>query len=296
MKCKNIECENETKNKNVYCSLKCRNIYVNKYLRDYSKVKETFKNNRIENQIEYLKNPNICKFCNSIIPFEKRLDNYDFCNHSCSAKFNNRYRKGIKYNLSEDGRKNLIDSALKNFYGKRGSIDSYKIEKELYFENPKKCLNCESMLDYKKRKGIYCNINCKKEYFIKTTEDYKLYHLLTKFKFNLRDYDFDFSLVKEYGWYKAKNNGNNIGGVSRDHKFSVKEGFRRLVNPLLIAHPANCELIFNKHNQSKCDKCSISIENLLENIKNFEIKYGKYYEDKIKTYIDLNELKELYKQ
>ena len=38
MKCKNIECVNMTIGKRVYCSLVCRNYYVNKYLRDYTKI------------------------------------------------------------------------------------------------------------------------------------------------------------------------------------------------------------------------------------------------------------------
>ena len=36
---------------------------------------------------EYLTNPNLCKFCNKPIPYEKRINK--FCNHSCSASFNN---------------------------------------------------------------------------------------------------------------------------------------------------------------------------------------------------------------
>ncbi len=34
-KCKNIECEKLIDDKRMYCSLKCRNIYVNKNLRNY---------------------------------------------------------------------------------------------------------------------------------------------------------------------------------------------------------------------------------------------------------------------
>lgn len=76
--------------------------------------------------------------------------------------------------------------------------------------------------------------------------------------------------------------------------FSVKEGFRRLINPLLLLHPANCELIVNKNNQSKNDKCSINLNELLEKIKNFDDTYGKYYDKEVKIYIELNELKEIY--
>ena len=76
--------------------------------------------------------------------------------------------------------------------------------------------------------------------------------------------------------------------------FSVKEGFRRLINPLLLAHPANCELIINKKNQSKCDGCSLTIKQLLEKIKEFENKYGKYYDKEMKVYVELEELKVLW--
>lgn len=36
---------------------------------------------------EYNKNPKLCLYCNSAIPYKKR--NNKFCNHSCSASFNN---------------------------------------------------------------------------------------------------------------------------------------------------------------------------------------------------------------
>lgn len=163
-------------------------------------------------------------------------------------------------------------------------------------ENPKKCINCNSVLDFKHKKNIFCDVNCRKEYYLKNKEDFEIYYSISKFNFNLNTYkdEFDFNLIKNFGWYQAKNNGNNIDGVSRDHRFSVKEGFRQLINPLIISHPANCELIINKKNQSKNDKCSITIEELLEKIKIFEKKYGRYYDKDIKTYINLNELRNIY--
>ena len=132
-KCKNNECENLIEDKRVYCSLKCRNIYVNKNLRNYDKVKEIVKNKKNLAEIEYLKNPNICKFCDKIISFEKRLNNLYFCDHSCSAKFNNKFNKGKKHNLSEEGKKNLIESAYKNLLN--AEKIKYIKEKELYLKN-----------------------------------------------------------------------------------------------------------------------------------------------------------------
>ena len=295
-KCKN--CGEETKKNNVYCSLKCRNIYVNKNLRDYTKVKETFKKKNKDAETQYLINPIYCKNCGEIIPFNKVYKNTTFCNRSCSAKYNNTFRKGIKHNLSEQGRKILIESAYKNFVYNRKELVRYVEQKKNYYENPNKCSNCSSILEFKYRNKIFCNLNCKKEYFAKNKDNFELYRFLTKFKFNLNEYktEFDFSLIEKYGWYKAKNNGDNVDGVSRDHNFSVGEGFRRLINPLLLAHPANCELVLNRKNQSKNDNCSISLEYLLEKIEQFKNKYGKYYNKEIKIYINLNELKDIYMQ
>lgn len=290
-KCKNIECNNETENNKIYCSLKCRNIYVNKYVRNYDKVKENFQIKRNDAEIEYLKNPKFCMQCGEIISYQKSLINLNFCNHSCSTKFGNKNRKGIKYNLSSNGKKILQESAFKNLNTK------YIKEKEIYYEEPKYCLNCNSILEFKHRNRIFCNVDCKKEYYSKNKEDFDLYYSLSKFKFNLKDFneEFDFNLIEKYGWYKAKNNGDNIDGVSRDHMYSIKEGFRKLVNPLLLAHPANCELIINKYNQSKSDNCSLTLEELLKKIEIFENKYGKFYKNNIKIYINSDELKEIYK-
>ena len=292
MNCKN--CGNETKGKNVYCSYSCRNIYVNKNLRDYTKNGDAISLNSKNN---YYKNPKYCKVCGNAIPYDRKEDS-QYCSRECSKTQINKNRKGLKHNLSEEGRSALVKTALVNFFNKRGINPKYEENRKEYFDNPKKCLNCECILDFKKRKNIFCNINCKKEYYVNNIEEYKLYYKLSKFKFNLKDYnnEFNFDLIKEHGWYKAKNNGDNINGVSRDHKFSVREGFRRLINPLLIAHPANCELIINRENQSKCDDCSLTIDELLNNIKTFEDKYGKYYDKDIEIFIDLEKLKLLYKE
>jgi hypothetical protein len=39
------------------------------------------------NIAKYAENPKLCKKCNSIIPYDKRRN--DFCSHSCSAQYNN---------------------------------------------------------------------------------------------------------------------------------------------------------------------------------------------------------------
>lgn len=289
-KCKN--CGTDIDDKRVYCSLKCRNVYVNKH-RDYSKMKNTFEEKHKESIDNYYLNPKTCKNCGKIIEYENKQKT--FCDQSCAAKFNNKKRKGLKYNLSEDGKNVLIESAYKNLL-KIDNPEKYGLERLEYYKEPNKCINCGSILEFRFRYKIYCCIECKKEYFINLKNDIELYKLCSKFKFNLSDYEdnFDFDLIKKFGWYKAKNHGNNINGVSRDHMFSINEGFKQLINPLLIAHPANCKLIKNTNNQKKRTKCSITLNELLENIENFEKKYGKYYDSELKHIIILEELKEIY--
>lgn len=46
---------------------------------------------------DYYNRPKHCKFCNKIIPYEKR--NNDFCSHSCAASFNN---LGVQRNINID--------------------------------------------------------------------------------------------------------------------------------------------------------------------------------------------------
>lgn len=59
------------------------------------KLKQFIKDNNIDtshikvmsSRIEYEKNPKRCKYCNEIIPYEKRQN--DFCGRSCAASYNN---------------------------------------------------------------------------------------------------------------------------------------------------------------------------------------------------------------
>jgi hypothetical protein len=105
--------------------------------------------------------------------------------------------------------------------------------------------------------------------------NYRDYRELCSFKFNLDDFkeEFDFGIIEKYGWYKAKNNGDNPNGVSRDHKVSVKYGFENKINPEVISHPANCQLMQQFKNSKKGRKISISIDELMNDINIWNEKY-----------------------
>lgn len=101
------------------------------------------------------------------------------------------------------------------------------------------------------------------------------YRLRCSFDFNIGDYpnEFDFTLIENYGWYSAKNRGNNLNGVSRDHIVSVMFGFENGIDPKIISHPANCQLLKHNDNVSKNKKCGISIDELLDKIQQWDDRY-----------------------
>jgi len=102
-------------------------------------------------------------------------------------------------------------------------------------------------------------------------EGIKRYRQLCDFKFSLNDFPdrFNFQLIKEYGWYKAKNRGDNPNGVNRDHMYSVKDGYINNIDPLIISHPANCQLITHEDNIKKKSKSVITLEELTQRMKNW---------------------------
>ena len=259
--CKN--CDKEIKEKNTYCSLTCRNVYVNKNLRDYSKNSDSVKKTSKE---KYLQNPKKCKKCDFTMDYEDRLKLY--CSDECrNTSINQTNRRGLKYKMSEQGRKNIIKSNLNRIETNEEYIN--------YNKNPSKCCNCDNILSFKNRNNIYCCVECRRTYTRNLMTEYNQYKQDSKFNFNLSDFpsEFEFHLIEKYGWYKPKNKGNNLGGVSRDHIYSVNEGFKNNIDPKVISHPANCRLMIHSDNISKNKKSDITIEELLKKIEFWDKKY-----------------------
>jgi hypothetical protein len=225
-------------NRNHYCSIRCRI--------------EDKKNKDIKN----------CKFCGEKLEGDKIYN--IFCDRSCSAKYNNKNREIKARVISPEGMENIIKSNRK----RHGSDE--------YHKNPKKCLNCEGNLLFKRRRNKYCSIKCKLEGNKKNRDEYSQYKLDCQFKFNLSDYqeEFNFELIKEHGWYSPSNsNKPNIKGISRDHIISVHEGYERKIDPKIISHPANCNLMVHSDNISKNKRSDIELEQLLEKIELWDKKY-----------------------
>lgn len=188
-----------------------------------------------------------------------------FCCRSCANT--RKHSEETKQKISKSIRNILISGRNIGFVHSIGQV--------------KKCKYCGKVITGNKK---FCSKECYKLYrcINSKNKELKIYLAYCKFNFSLNRYkdEFNFDLIKEYGWYKPTNHGNNLNGVSRDHKFSQYEGWKQKIDPYIISHPANCEIMQHSQNSSKHNKCSLSIEDLIKNIKIWNNKYGEY-ENKI---------------
>ncbi len=130
------------------------------------------------------------------------------------------------------------------------------------------CLCCGNEFLSKRETNKFCNRNCYNNHFKEIRTEWEQYSIECQFKFNVYDYSqwMNLDLLNKFGWYKASNKGNNLTGVSRDHAYSVKAGFRHGVDSKIISHPANCVLMQQDDNSKKKTNCSITLDQLLERI------------------------------
>lgn len=147
------------------------------------------------------------------------------------------------------------------------------------------CMCGAEFITSNRNKNKHCSRSCSSKYSEKQQLRHKKarenrpalinYRKDCAFNFNLADYpeEFDFTLIEQFGWYKPKNKGNNLSGVSRDHLVSVRYGFDNNLPPEHLAHPANCALMQHGDNVSKGIKNSISYEDLLKRIDIWNSKY-----------------------
>jgi len=148
----------------------------------------------------------------------------------------------------------------------------------------KNCIHCNKpftyIKHYTKRDKEICSTACTKRANNKAKQvgqptTIKSYRADCAFKFSLNDYpeEFNFTLIETYGWYKPKNKGDNLTGVSRDHAVSVRYGLDNNLPAAHLAHPANCVLMQHGKNVSKGTANSITYEELLNKISEWDKKY-----------------------
>lgn len=168
-------------------------------------------------------------------------------------------------------------------YPKVCCIVTHEVIEVRYFENHFRklilCKYCQTLFK-SKYNSKFCSRSCA-GYFnnkpapIEYMKNYQQYRDQSKFRFNIGEFPdhFDLKLLSAYRMYNSVSNPN---GISRDHIFSAKDGFDQQIDPSIIAHPANCQLIRQNGkngNSSKGSKSNITIKKLLEDIEIFNTKY-----------------------
>ncbi len=235
----------------VCCSRKCHNVRINAQ-RDYTNTQLTL--NKLKRVDAYNQTPSLCVHCNEPLPYEKRGSK--FCNSSCSCSHNNLKRDPsvhVKQSVSI-----RITLAKQN----KTIGPQYPFTKVTFG----KCKSCNKI--YRKRIGkLYCSELCKINSGIKT------YRRACKFTISKSEYPhlFNMNLLNEHGWYRASNHpkGYNPNGATWDHLFRVEDGFKLGVDPAVMAHPANAEMISWKDNFAR-KTSSITYAELLERIAHWK--------------------------
>lgn len=167
----------------------------------------------------------------------KSTTNPKFCSRSCAAKYNNKNR--IK---SEESKKKTSKSIL-----------TYREQ------NPQ-------ALEQSRKNGLNQR---GKRWAKKPNPNWTAYKEAAKFytPCYILEQIPNYHLVYQIGWYHPKKNTN---GASRDHMYSVKDGWDHNVPIEIIKHPANCQIMTILENKRKGKKSSISLDKLYQLIELWE--------------------------
>lgn len=214
--------------------------------------------------LQYSASPSVCLNCQNVLSYERRRNK--FCKQSCAALYNNA--------LTNDQRSKKLLGRKPGNYGK---FTSSKTIKNNLFKS-------QIVGPFTRVYCCKCKITGKLWYSptIKTihpdsVENKKLYSYQSRFTFSITDYPEWFSyasdLIKQHGWYSASNRKNNLSGCSRDHLYSVYDGFKHNIDPKILSHPANCRIVPHRQNQNKHSKSSITLAQLLGRINLFNNMY-----------------------
>ena len=226
-----------------------------------------------------------CPTCGNELKYNRIKDGYKkYCNDKCvknSKEYKEKWKLSWKNNNS-DGKSiikrketvikkygsieqynNILFLSIKNKQLKKYGVQSYfqtdefknkrkKILKEKYgnekFNNPNKTKNTR--------------INNGTQISDEKTDNFNYYKRLTINR-TLTIYRNNKQIINPNDLKRSKK------GYHIDHKFSIKQGFLNNLPIEIITHPCNLHLIDYKENLMKQDNCYITVNELLNNIINY---------------------------
>jgi len=230
--------------------------------------RQAFCSNTCQGKMLKINKTKHCEYCK--VDFEYNFPTQQYCSVSCgnfTRVHSEETKKKISKSLSLLPRRPKKEPT-KRIYKKRHSTNVKVTKvKESVGEFSKltvcKCKNCSFIGSYRKQ-TLYCK-DCNHCY----SENGRAKFVFT---FNVYHYPdlFDLEFLKLHGWRKTKGKDLNINGVSRDHKVSVHDAILNNYNPHYIKHPLNCTLMIHSDNQSKGVSSSITYEELVRLVDEYE--------------------------
>lgn len=207
-----------------------------------------------------------CPKCNKEFDNYSKWGNKKFCSRSCanSHTITSQHLTKLKKSIQQK-------ETIKNQFGEHKRVLKYDIVGEYTKIYLCTCKYSKKLFYAKTPKQIHPDLaRTKKEYTYSC-----------QFRFGISLYPQWFvnasDLIKKHGWYStpgSRNGNTNTNGISRDHLYSITDGWINNISPDIIRHPANCSLITHKENQSKHKKSKITLNELYKRIEEFNKIYG----------------------
>lgn len=223
-------------------------------------------------------------------------ENRRFCSKSCAAKHNNKFRSA--------------ESRLKQ---KETLLSTLEAKPKLPPKPKKpKLIKPKLITERRKKHGLIKDPKIgpnSRIYILKCSHSGELFvsrtitkysptyrHLYSregkavyKFTFNIYEYPdlFDLSLIEKYGWYSVGGKSKkpiNKYGCSRDHKVSINDAISNGYDPYYIKHPLNCDLMLHADNKKKHYRSSISYEDLVIAVDEYDFKKWRSERDSNSRY------------
>lgn len=240
--------------KNMYCCPNCgreyssyRSLHRHKTLKHPENISS--KSSRIR---LYDQQPQTCQQCLKALPYNKR--HYKFCNRSCSATYNNMNRSDQQSEQRIQGWRNKYTTLRRDVPNK--------------FPRDQLCLTCDALFTATTYNQKYCSPQCNVGKHSKAQ-----YRLACRFKVSPKSHPslYNDRLIARYGWYAPTNKSSipNLTGVCWDHLYRVSDGYANNVDPKILSHPANAELVPWTENKLRT-KSMITIETLKRRIQQWD--------------------------
>ncbi len=229
----------------------CKNCNVSFLARIKKNRKNEYCSKKCFGESKKLGQEKICSYCETNFYISKSRIKLSksglyFCNKKCLGKY---YTLHPEFSVPKDTKERRIKISI----GNKGKIISLE-------QRIKISLTLSGRRKYKTFEEL------------KRDADLDDYRLACAFHFKPENYpeEFNLDLVETFGKYSYNKNTN---GIVKDHMVSIKYGFENKIDPQIIGHPANCELMRQCDNIKKFDECSITLDELKQRIIEWNIKY-----------------------